>query len=384
MKKEFTYKEFNPYSNLVFIRLLLDRFKLNPILIGLLVYVAYYFGTLLLGCFSKVLFPPTNLEGYSIPFFQNYIKDFTNQQCTLALLADKSHFAFSTFVVLPGTIFAMFFLRKLPRYLIEFVDNDIITSPVNEINHLFEKFQKRIKLMYVHIFIIIISIIGFVIFLRFTSNPDFSYWWGSINYGWDGRYLALMIAIMLYHGLYILYIAFLFILFIRDLMTLQIKLRPFHPDTCNGYQPLGNIILILFALSVVVAIAVFIVLYLGFLELQNTMFMFGLIVGCLILTPLLILLPSYFVVSKIKSEKNKLLEIIEKRMNKITTELEKQLIDDEGIAFHDKIDELLKVNDSFGIYSKINIWPYNIRLIQTIVLTYILQIVLLIYKSIIK
>jgi hypothetical protein len=38
--------------------------------------------------------------------------------------------------------------------------------------------------------------------------------------------------------------------------------------------------------------------------------------------------------------------------------------------------------DSFGIYNDITVWPYNIKLIQTIVLTYILQIALLLYELI--
>lgn len=295
--------------------------------------------------------------------------------------SDKSHFAFSAFVILPGSIIAFYLLKKIPLLLSEFVDNEIITSPEEEVNKLFYRFQKKSDSIFIHVLFVIISLVGFFIFIGFTRGENFIMWWGNVEYGWAGIYFALIIFVMLYHGLFILYISYLFVIFIRDLMKFHIKLRPFHPDNCNGYKPLGNIILILFGLSIVVAIAVFIVLFLGFLDLQKTVFIWFLIMGCLGLTPLLLLLPSYFVVSKLKAEKNKLLQIIERRMNQITGELEKQLIDDEGVGYHDKIDDLLKVKDSFSIYNDITVWPYNIKLIQTIVLTYILQIALLLYES---
>jgi hypothetical protein len=68
-------------------------------------------------------------------------------------------------------------------------------------------------------------------------------------------------------------------------------------------------------------------------------------------------------------------------MNKITEELEKQLKDENGAELQSKIDELIKVRDSFNIYNGITIWPYNVKLIQTIVITYVLQLVLLIYNK---
>ena len=76
------------------------------------------------------------------------------------------------------------------------------------------------------------------------------------------------------------------------------------------------------------------------------------------------------------------LDIIERRMNQITEELEKQLIDEKNIA--NIMDELLKIKESFSIYNEISIWPFNIRLVQTIVLSYILQIALLLIELLAK
>ncbi len=379
MKKEFKYKEFNPYKNLLLIKLLLNKLKLHPIIIGLIVYAGYYFGTMFLSGFGKVLFTPEHFDNYFVPaVFKDFLATNTTPDCTLAFLKDKSHFAFSTFVVLPGSIISIYFLNKLAFFLRIFVENEIITSHINRVNGIFEKFQKRIGNIFIHIIIIIASILGFLTFFGFTRSADFIYWWGNINYGWAGIFLAFLIGFMIYHALYILYISYLFVRFIKEMMSINIKLRPFHPDACNGYLPLGNIIFILFGLSIVVAIAVFIVIYLGFLDLQKTVFIWVLILGCLTLTPILLLLPSYYVVSKLKSEKKKLLLIIERRMNQITEELEKQLIDEKNIA--NIMDELLKIKESFSIYNEISIWPFNIRLVQTIVLSYILQIALLLIE----
>ena len=126
---------------------------------------------------------------------------------------------------------------------------------------------------------------------------------------------------MVYYGTQVIFLFIINSKVLIGLLKSGITPKIFHHDNCNGLSALGNIIVLKWFVAVFIILCVFIVLFFGYMGLENT-FLTKLLIGIFSLTiPIIAILPllkSLVEISKVKRQKLKIFgNILNENLNQI-------------------------------------------------------------------
>jgi hypothetical protein len=135
----------------------------------------------------------------------------------------------------------------------------------------------------------------FLILLSRALDDQYSYWWGHISNGYAGIYVALIASQMVFWGTWSFFIVTAVSLIISHIARCRLDYQPLRADGCNGLRPLGFLIMLMWAYSLLAAAAIYVVFSRGYLDLElNPGIWFISLVGSLCL-PLVAILPLFSV-----------------------------------------------------------------------------------------
>lgn len=141
----------------------------------------------------------------------------------------------------------------------------------------------------------------------------------------------------------------------------------FAQDLANGMSPVGDMVLTSFFISLVGAIAIFIVLRLGYFEVEGLIVIWGLIIVATLYIPLATLIPMYSAVRLISECKRALLQRINIMFH--------SGVSDATHSPHD-MELIRKIQPALGFYkhvSELNVFPFEKykALVSVITLTFV-------------
>jgi hypothetical protein len=107
-------------------------------------------------------------------------------------------------------------------------------------------------------------------FMLFRAQSSaYVWWWGHLSQGVGGVFLAVAVGAVVVGGTGAVYLLAVGLHAMSELLKYPVTLRPFHPDGCNGFAPFGDLLILLFFLSVTIAASICIALFGGYLDVAS-------------------------------------------------------------------------------------------------------------------
>ncbi len=369
------------YESTFPLKLVLDRWKFRPLALVLIFCFFYYFVLFFWNIINGTAFTPEIIEwANSNSILGNYTQSFFKQsysgQSFKPLIVDNTHTVFS-FVLMPvGILIGYYFFKTANYTLTNVYKEEIIVFQEASENEYIENMQKQYRKPIYLIISILFGLLMLFTFIYMSHEASLSNWWGSSKYGFMGYYLALMMSLVAYFAFNYMFILLHTIKVIQNLMSNPIHPRPFHYDKCSGFGILGKLIFFIYFSVGWGGIIIFTVYFLGYFGLENMFIFYFVIIIYTLITPILWLMPARIIVNKLKNEKRLLINRIEKEAQQNFDNLRMQYIDS---SFGDDLDERLtkveRAQKILNIVENTPVWPFNIKLIQTIIIGNLIQII---------
>ena len=182
---------------------------------------------------------------------------------------------------------------------------------------------------------------------------------------------------MVYYGTQVIFLFILNSRFLLGILNSGITPKIFHHDNCNGLSALGRIIVLKWFVAVFIIICVFIVLFYGYMGIENT-FLTKLLIGVFSLTiPIIAILPllkSLVEISKVKKQKLKFFGNI---LNESLNQIEKHAIDNNMDNVKKNVNSFIEIQQIFNAINKMNVFPFNPKALASVVVIYTFQIKIL-------
>jgi hypothetical protein len=221
----------------------------------------------------------------------------------------------------------------------------------------------------IRLFAAVAGVSVFLFFLSLVHQPcsaSAKCWWGQNGSGIAGTYYSLAIGGLMYLATEAL-AAILVGISMINLILRHGYAKPnlFAQDLANGMSPVGDLVLTSFVISLVGAIAIFIVLRLGYFGVEDLIVIWALIIVATLYMPLATLFPMYSAVRLISECKRLLLQ-------NINTMFHSQVSD----ATRYDMEQIRQIQPALGFYkhvSELNIFPFEKykALISVITLTFV-------------
>jgi len=218
---------------------------------------------------------------------------------------------------------------------------------------------------------LVAAVAGVTVFLYFFSlahqpcDTSAKCWWGQAGSGIAGTYYSLAIAGLVYLATEAL-VATLVGLSMINLILRNGCATPnlFAQDLANGMSPVGDLVLTSFFISLIGAIAIFIVLRLGYFGVEDLIVVWGLIIAATLYIPLATLIPMYSAVRLISECKNIQLQNIN------------AIFLSDAAHYSRDMNRIRELQPALGFYkhiSELNVFPFDRykALISVITLTFV-------------
>jgi len=218
------------------------------------------------------------------------------------------------------------------------------------------------------------AVAGVSVFLFFSSlvrqpcSASMKCWWGQGGSGLAGMYYSFAIGSLMYLATEAL-VAILVGLAMINLILRDGYAQPnlFAQDLANGMSPVGDLVLTSFVISLVGAVAIFIVLRLGYFGVENLIVIWALIIAATLYIPLATLIPVYSAVRLISECKTALLRNI--------NNLFSSTMSDAAQPYRD-LDRIRELQPALGFYrhvSELSVFPFEKykALISAVTLTFV-------------
>ncbi|HEV7879649.1 hypothetical protein [Bradyrhizobium sp.] len=222
----------------------------------------------------------------------------------------------------------------------------------------------------IRLFAIVAGVSVFLFFFSKVQQPcgvSAKCWWGQSGSGVAGTYYSLAIGGLVYlatEALAAILVGMSMINFIlRDGYA---KPNLFAQDLANGMSPVGDLVLTSFFISLVGAVAIFIVLRLGYFGVEDLIVIWGLIIAATLYIPLATLIPMYSAVRLISECKRALLQSINTMFHSGVSD----------VTHSYDMAQIREIQPALGFYkhvSELNVFPFEKykALVSVITLTFV-------------
>lgn len=285
-------------------------------------------------------------------------------------LLDRSHFLFSVLTGL-GAAVAVSILRRLgsaPAALyrrgLPVADADFLSR-----NEAFFRALGNHPLGRIASLILASGV--FLVFFYFYRNPGYHYWWGSDIHGRAGLVLAAVEFVMVYFATQSVFLILAGAAMIAGMFQKGVELRPFLADRCNGLGPIGNLILMLWLIALIGAMAVYVTMGLGYLGIERMPIAWALALVATLVIPFVAIVPLVATVRATLRARDAQLRRIEDRLDeRYAKAIAPQAASDNA---SDGGDDFGQLKEIYEFLCDLNIWPFNPRALTVIILAYALQ-----------
>jgi hypothetical protein len=300
---------------------------------------------------------------------------------TLAYLEDYTHLIFGITISIAGTL-CIYILYRIPESIDKLVNEGVLKASHEEIQKHYMMNRKIANSIFPKIISFIAMALTGIMFFRFYYSSQYDYWWGNMYNGYTTIYFVFVEMLMVYYGTQVIFLFIVYSKFLYNILFFGISPKLFHYDNSNGLSALGNMIVLKWFVAIFIILCVFIVLFYGYLGLENS-FLTKLLIGIFSLTiPIIAVLPlnrSLSEISKAKEEKLKVFgSILNDDLNKIETYAAHEDMDKAKA----NVNNFLEVQQIYLTISKMNVFPFNPRALASVVIIYAFQVGVTIYKLI--
>lgn len=366
------------YRSDILLRLIFDKLHISPLMLGILAVLSYYGGVFVFNLIGGTAFPYEWLNGLrDVPVFGALAEVLPFKEVPAPVITDLTHTVFSTVIVFLGAVWFRHFTNTVPATFEKLFRDQVFEFDQRTYELWISRVQQGYNSRRVKVTCFLLATPVLVTFLLMTHNAGLSYWWGYHEYGFAGYYLAIIVSVAAYYGFFAIFATVTTIRAIRTLKGYRLCLRPFHPDECSGLRPLGDLIVLIYAGTIIVGIGLFTTQFLGYFGLEGSVLMWLLIAGYLGIVPLIFISPTASVRHVVKEAKKEELPILESKLQrcyeKIRSKIEGEHLDYE---FRKQMEQFGKLREVQKVIGEISEWPFAANIVWSTVAIYLLQIVI--------
>ena len=360
------------------------RYRLSAVTCGLIFFCSYW---LLPGIFS--LLDGTSLAGSTWKdtvhavtvsrvgdLFNSFVAKQPHGMERVAYLQDRTHFLFAS-IIACGVCVSVLLVRQFEcaaRYL---VSANVMVRDEASAKAIYDHYRTLAYSRPTKLLAIAISLLTLFAFFAYSNSKSVSYWWGYAGFGNAGLVFSMMIGTTVFWGTRGLFILGYGSLMIGRLLEAPLAFRPFHPDGCNGLMPIGRLILLLWADSAIVALAVFITMQSGYLGIEQTPIAWSITILAIVFLPVLVAFPLFKAHHALLAARMEAMASFEPVLTKLQRDFQDRL----RLADYDKAEAeyplLEGAEKRYAELASANVWPFHRNVTAIVLAGSILQFVVL-------
>ena len=295
---------------------------------------------------------------------------------------DFVHFAMATVSMLFGAWIGVSAVTGFGGVFSSFVTNGQLLAPSELIAREAERANRLLRSLAVRGFLLFASLVLAAFMAARTLDPQYIGWWGHTSHGPAGMIFAVFVwAMIFFGGLYVYFLA-VGLNALSRIFRHPVRLRPFHPDECNGFGAFGNYLLTLLLLSVLIAAALWITFWGGYLGVEK--FVITWIGGLLAMVaiPVMTLGPLVRLTKQIADARRASLGRVELLLHERLQEVETDVA--AGCDYEDMsrdIEHLVTMRRAMSELYPGNIFPFRPPIAGTLSIAYGVQVVVFINRA---
>ena len=354
------------------------RYNLPYAVWGLVIFALYYLVPLALCALEGVLITANAAQQKLLPPQITWLAKHVGNHPTVALpyLRDSTHLLMAVVISIGGAV-ALTALDSFDGVYQAVANPELLNVTESEVKTERSRAERWLnQRLVVVVFAVTAAFCGAALYLDGQFNMG---WWGNPAYGKAGLVLAITIPLAIFYGMHSLYLLAVAQHSISKLISKGIKLRPFHPDGSNGFQRLGNFLLLLLALCILCALAAWITLWHGYLGIEDFPGIWLGAIGVVVFIPWIVIQPLMHVTREIRRAQMMHLAPVEHLLNTVLSKTEIQF----GQADFriTNIEDLKTLHELHTVASEIyetNVFPFNRKVAGVLSIGYVLQVITLI------
>ncbi|MDE2476448.1 MAG: hypothetical protein KGO48_15455 [Alphaproteobacteria bacterium] len=290
----------------------------------------------------------------------------------LAYMNDRTHFLFAVLLAAGAAVW-MYAITELPQAVMKLHGDGVMRS--SDIARTYEKYRERAYGRQGLIVSALFAIPAAGTFIVIGEHSNAVNWWGYAGYGYAGIAMSLMIGIMAFWGTRSLFILGYASLMLSRLLRSPLVLRPYHPDRCSGLAPVGVMIVFFWIYSASVALAIFVTMHFGYLQIERTPVAWGITLVAAIFLPVLAIAPLLSARNALSSAKRGVLAELEQPIARIWQRAMSDLENTGGGDVSSELSVASQVNEFYDLVDSTNVWPFPKQLTAAIFLANLLQFI---------
>lgn len=371
-----------------FLRITVEKLKLGPLHMGILGFILYYGVTFIINLIQGTAIPVNWINGINTLPYPNTVTNFIAQlvpvtKISSPMLTDIPHLVagIMTGLSLGVGTHAVNEAEEFAKYLKR---EKLFDAKPQDYDNLVIRFNKACRNLWPRIVAIAIGLSVLIVFVSLASSPLHKAWWGYRTHGIAGYYLAVILAWWVYFAVWAAMCVLLsYSIYWDFLKNHSCVIRPSWPDGSNGLRMWGDIILEALLCSLGVGLVLYSVYKYGYFGIERTPAYWIIVFLYLGFLPFFLFASISPLVSNVqKSKLRELDQLARKIQMKHRTALMYIETGDLSKSYFKLIHEIEQLREHFRIVDGVSIWPFNMRLLQTWVVTYLLQVALAIFQVI--
>ena len=291
----------------------------------------------------------------------------------LPYLEDVAHLFFAMTISVGGAV-TIYTLNRMPAAIQTLCSESVLKMDTKSVQELYYKNRKLANGLLPKFISLAAAIVTGYFFYMFFSSPEYAYWWGNKAHGFLNIYFVFVEIAMIYFGTLIIILYGVYSKFLVQVLDEGIKPKVYHHDDSNGLGALGKIIVLKWLVALFIILAVLIVLYFGYLGIEETILTRFLIGLFALAIPVVAILPLAKSLKEIKQVKIEKLKLYGSLLNRKLEQLEKHATNDDFDQAKKSIDFFVGVQQIFNEIYKMNVFPFDPKALATVIFVYGFQI----------
>jgi hypothetical protein len=350
-------------------------FKVPLIWWGVIIFAGYYMLPLLLCAVEGVLIgAPTNTSQANL-WLNELTYTVGRRAISTPYLKDLTHLLMAIVVSVGGNL-CIVALSESIRIYDTVSDREILKADANSIDAERKRLERLVQSRGVLAPILLIA--GSCGLALYYNGRSAAGWWGNPQFGPAGMVMACGVALVIFYGLHALYMLAVTQYSVGRLVSHGIHLRPFHPDGCNGFSRLGNLLLLLLLLCASCVTAAWITIHHGYLKIEEFPGIWLAALGIVVFIPVIVIHPLVHVSIQIRRAQLLRLSPVEGMLNDYLKRTEDQLSSPD--MCNARLEDLKNLRDLHqtgkDIYET-NVFPFNRKVASALSIGYVAQAVAL-------
>lgn len=298
-----------------------------------------------------------------------------NQLLSQPYLTDLTHFLFAV-VIGCGAWLGTATLRNFDRAVTQLSADGIPQGDATAASNIYRQYRRQAFRTGNIVLCAVLAACTFALFVYLHRAEEYAYWWGSHKHGIAGFVFAVMVGAMVFSLVWGSLLLVFGSLMLARIISMPIELRSFHADGCNGLEPLGRQIFLLWSNALIGGLAIYVTLRSGYLGVERTPIVWILAMIGTLTIPAIAIVPLLASLRAVKKVQQQYLQHLGIFLNRRLQQADAAIQSDNLGEAEKIIGQLDSVRKLFEIYKTANVWPFNSRALTVIVVINAVQIAL--------